>query len=122
MPGAHCTRSLVWIGRKHTSSHYGRTAITRHSRTQAARRANHHTARANSARVPDAVQRASRCSAEPGPTAEGAARWTPDQQRTAHGASKTRVNALKALRNIRLPNIPCLGSLDPALSSIAPEI
>src|SRR6202043_2303032 len=35
---------------------------------KAARRANHHTAaRINSARVPDAVQRSSRCSAEPGP-------------------------------------------------------
>ena len=29
-------------------------------------------------RVPDAVQRFSRCSAEPGPTAERAARWAPD--------------------------------------------
>src|SRR5712671_3222515 len=34
-------------------------------------------------RVPDAVQRPLRCSAEPGPTAQRAARWTPDQQRTA---------------------------------------
>src|SRR6202022_5160789 len=30
-------------------------------------------------RVPDAVQRSSRCAAEPGPTYQ---RWTPEQQRT----------------------------------------
>jgi len=34
MPGARCTRSLVCKGRKHTSSHHGRTGITRHSRTR----------------------------------------------------------------------------------------
>src|SRR6202795_165105 len=44
---------------------------------KAARRANHHTAaRVNSARVPDAVQRSSRCSAEPGPIVTVAG-WTP---------------------------------------------
>jgi hypothetical protein len=43
---------------------------------KAARRANHHTAaRVNSARVPDAVQRPSRCCAEPGPTSTVAG-WT----------------------------------------------
>jgi hypothetical protein len=35
-----------------------------------------------SSRVPDAVQRSSRCSAEPGPKATRNAKWTPDQQRT----------------------------------------
>jgi hypothetical protein len=55
------------------------------------------------ARVPDAVQRPSRCTAEPGPIGEPAARWTPDQQPTtpqSHSASKTRANALMALRSI----------------------
>jgi predicted transcriptional regulator len=34
--------------------------------------------------------------------------WTPDQQRTAHNASKTRVNALMALRSIRgTPSAAC---------------
>jgi hypothetical protein len=76
---------------------------TRHACRQTARRANHLTAAsANSARVPDAVQRSSRCSAEPGPMSTRA-RWTPDQQRTTpqvHSASKTRANALTALRSI----------------------
>jgi hypothetical protein len=56
---------------------------TRQPCQKAARRANHHTAaRANSTRVPDAVQRSSRCSAEPGPIVT-VARWTPALQRTA---------------------------------------
>ena len=57
-----------------------------------------------SSRVPDAVQRSSRCTAEPGPTASRSARWAPDQQHTTpqdHSASKTRVNALMALCSIR---------------------
>ncbi len=33
-------------------------------------------------RVPDAVLRSSRCSAEPRPMAMRSAQWTPDQQRT----------------------------------------
>jgi hypothetical protein len=35
-----------------------------------------------SSRVPDAVQRSSRCTAEPGPMATRSAQWAPDQQRT----------------------------------------
>jgi hypothetical protein len=57
-------------------------------------------ARANSTRVPDAVQRPSRCSAEPGPGSTPA-RWAPGSAAHRHSASKTRVNALMALRSIR---------------------
>src|SRR6266404_7102998 len=39
-------------------------------------------------RIPDAVQRSSRCSAEPGPTAARRA-WTPDQQRTTPQERRT---------------------------------
>src|SRR5258708_33831170 len=51
-------------------------------------------------RVPDAVQRSSRCSAEPGPT-RTAELMGPGSAAHRHSASKTRVNALKALRSIQ---------------------
>src|SRR6267378_3204623 len=53
---------VIWGGRKR--------------KHKTARRANHHGG-ASPPRVPDAVQRPLRCSAEPGPTAQRAARWTP---------------------------------------------
>jgi hypothetical protein len=56
-------------------------------------------ARANSTRVPDAVQRFSRCSAEPGP--RSTLEVGPGSAAHRHSASKTRVNALMALRSIR---------------------
>jgi hypothetical protein len=54
-------------------------------------------------RVPGAMQRSSRCFAEPGPYRTPACVTAPALQRTApqglrHSASKTRVDALMALR------------------------
>src|ERR1700738_1117752 len=69
---------------------------------KAARRANHHTAaRVNSARVPDAVQRPSRCCAEPGPIVT-VARWTPALQRTAarYAASGERCGTAGGLSDV----------------------
>ena len=51
------------------------------------------------ARAPDAVQRSSRCTAEPGPTRF--TRWTPDQQRITIACRKTRMYALTVLRSVR---------------------
>jgi hypothetical protein len=56
--------------------------------------------RANSSRVPDAVQRSSRCSAEPGPIST-LARWTPDQQRTTpRRAARCAASGERTLRAI----------------------
>jgi hypothetical protein len=50
-------------------------------------------------RVPDAVQRSSRCSAEPGPMT--VTDMDPGSAADHHSASKTRVNALTVLRSVR---------------------
>jgi hypothetical protein len=59
--------------------------------------------RSNVSRVPDAVQRSSRCSAEPGPTGTGPS-WTPDQQRTASrcAASGARQTLILRMRSATL--------------------